>query len=285
MIHYIWLHCITKQPHLQRQQLYVTFLLQSGYLFSYPCIGIWKMQFNGQKGNKTNTKYAWVYIILWGWLECFTPAWSSLESLVLETSLDVWSCSNFARTSTISGLFFGSVCRHCTASAAAAWAAFLEYWPPNLVSMILNTRLASLKKGFAQSTSVSSMPTAFSSSIARLPHSNSSNTTPKLYTSLFGVKWPALLKSDFIRKRNLSRAHILSKLKRNYNSFGFFHFLVSYSFLSFLSFIWENIFLSNTSNIWKLTLTGGYIFWRSIPSSSHNSGWNMSIITCGTIPC
>lgn len=129
----------------------------------------------------------------WGLLICLFPWLSSLIGCdaVLGITFDVWSFSKVARASIMCGLCLGSVCRHCNASAAAAWAPFFEYWPPSLVSMILRTRLLSLKKGFAQSTRVSSTEAALSSSSALLPDSNSNKTTPKLYTSLFGVKWPA----------------------------------------------------------------------------------------------
>ena len=109
---------------------------------------------------------------------------------VLRTSFELSSRSNSSRTSTIDGLFLGSVWRQFSASEAAAWASFLEYWPPILVSIILNIRLLSLRRGFPQSTRVSSTLPTFSWSNARLPERSSSKTTPKLYTSLFGVKWP-----------------------------------------------------------------------------------------------
>ncbi|MFS7907557.1 hypothetical protein Hanom_Chr01g00072731 [Helianthus anomalus] len=56
--------------------------------------------------------------------------------------------------------------------------------------MILRTRLVSLRNGLTQSTNVSSTPPALSSAMARLPDINSNKTTPKLYTSFFGVKCP-----------------------------------------------------------------------------------------------
>lgn len=52
--------------------------------------------------------------------------------VVLGTTFDVWSLSKVTRTSTMGGLLLGSVWRHCNESAAAAWAPFLEYWPPKL---------------------------------------------------------------------------------------------------------------------------------------------------------
>lgn len=132
-----------------------------------------------------------VCLIPWWWLWWWWWWCSLAGGGVLGMSCGVWSCSNEVRTSTIDGLFFGSMCRHCNTTAATAWASFLEYWPPNLVSMILNTRLLSLKNGSAHSTRVCSASPPLSSSSARLPDSSSNKTTPKLYTSLFGVKWPA----------------------------------------------------------------------------------------------
>lgn len=124
------------------------------------------------------------------------------DSGVFNMSPDVWRCFSWARTSIMSGLSLETECRHCKASAATAWACFFEYWPPNLESIILNILLLSpSRNGFAQSTKLSSPPSpSISPSFARFPDSNSNSTTPKLYTSLFGVKWPALLEFDSSRK-------------------------------------------------------------------------------------
>lgn len=134
-----------------------------------------------------------VFLIdFWGWLECLTPRFPvpDLGGVLGIFVFEEWSSSNEARTSTIPGLCLGSVFMHCDASAATAWAPFLEYWPPNLISMILETRLLSFRNGLAQSTRVSCKVPGLLPSITRLPVSNSTKTTPKLYTSLLKVKWP-----------------------------------------------------------------------------------------------
>lgn len=129
--------------------------------------------------------------VLWGRLVCIDLGCAILAcGGVNAMSLDVGSCSKVARTLTMLGLFFGSSCKHCKATAATAWTAFFKYWPPNLVSMILSTRRLSFRNGPAHSTRLSSTTPTLSSSIARLPDSNSNKTTPKLYTSLLGFKWP-----------------------------------------------------------------------------------------------
>lgn len=135
-------------------------------------------------------------IYLCAWPSEFLVAWLSGLGGVFVNEFEELSPSNAARTSTIGGLNLGSVLRHCSASAAVACAPFLEYWPPNLVSIILKTLLLSLKNGFAQSTKVSSENPGLSSSTARLPVSNSNKTTPKLYTSLLGVRWPVQFKTN-----------------------------------------------------------------------------------------
>nr|GLL31562.1 hypothetical protein Csa_4G055435 [Ipomoea trifida] len=104
------------------------------------------------------------------------------------TSFGAGSCSRAARTSGMQGRALGSIWRHFNARAAAAWAPFFGYCPPNLESMILITFRLSLRNGNAQSTKVScAAPPAFSSPIALLPDKSSNKTTPKLYTSFFVV--------------------------------------------------------------------------------------------------
>jgi hypothetical protein len=98
-------------------------------------------------------------------------------------------CSSVANTSDIRGLTLASVLRHCKARLAAMKAPFWGYCPPNLVSIIRNNFLLSPRYGFTQSTRFCSTPT-LDLSTARRPDRNSSNTTPKLYTSLLAVNRP-----------------------------------------------------------------------------------------------
>jgi len=109
--------------------------------------------------------------------------------LFLPTVFEAAICSRVSKTSVIGGLALASRFRHCSARVAAMKAPFCGYWPPNFVSIIRNSFLLSPKYGFVHSTRFCSTP-AFVLSTARLPDNNSSNTTPKLYTSLLAVSRP-----------------------------------------------------------------------------------------------
>lgn len=98
-------------------------------------------------------------------------------------------CSRVSKTSVIGGLALASLLRHCRASVAAMKAPFCGYCPSNLESIIRKSLRLSPKYGLAQSTRFWSTP-AIVLSTARLPDRSSSNTTPKLYTSLLAVSRP-----------------------------------------------------------------------------------------------
>lgn len=100
-----------------------------------------------------------------------------------------WSCSNVATTLSILGLNFMSIDRQCRARIAALCASSMVYWPSRRLSSTLKTFLLLAKYGLAHSTSLCSPGGRFLST-ALLPESISSRTTPKLYTSLFAVRWP-----------------------------------------------------------------------------------------------
>lgn len=112
-------------------------------------------------------------------------------------SLGFSSCSSISRTSDILGRRFLSMFRQRTARVATAWAAFWGYCPSSFVSIIRNTFRLSSKYGLAHSTRFCSTPT-FILSRARRPDNSSSNTTPKLYTSLFAVSRPTICTSFFL---------------------------------------------------------------------------------------
>ena len=105
-----------------------------------------------------------------------------------------WSSSKSVTTSYIEGLCLGSSDRHLNASLATLSAFFTSHCPSILPSIILNTRLW-LTQGLAQSTKFCSFG-GFVESNAPLPHKISSRTAPKLYTSLFGIKWPNIPKPN-----------------------------------------------------------------------------------------
>lgn len=121
-------------------------------------------------------------------IESVEGRFSDIECL--DATFGDWSSSSLVKTSAIRGLSFGSWLMHCKAMEAVLNAPFCGYWPSSLMSIIRNNLLLSPKYGFAQSTRFCSMPT-FILSTARRPDSNSSKTTPKLYTSLFAVNRPA----------------------------------------------------------------------------------------------
>lgn len=127
-------------------------------------LGIW---FKGERCGRIGD------FLRWPWAFCCSE-WETLAALFGDSS-----CSNVANTSAILGLTLASLLRHCKARVAAVNAAFWGYWPSNLVSMIRNNFLLSLKYGFAQSTRFCSTST-FVLSTARLPDNSSSSTTPKL---------------------------------------------------------------------------------------------------------
>lgn len=83
------------------------------------------------------------------------------------------------------GLVFGSLLKQCNARVATISASFWGYLPSNLVSITQDTLLLLDKYSIRLC-----VPSVLLISIARRPDSNSSKTTPKLYTSHFSVKWP-----------------------------------------------------------------------------------------------
>lgn len=149
-------------------------------------------------------------------------AWlSTFECLV--ALFGAWICSSVSKTSDMRGLCFGSWLKHCTATVAAANAAFCGYWPSSLMSIIRNNFRLSPMYGFAQSTRFCSTPT-FVLSTARRPESNSSNTTPKLYTSLFVVNRPVsykymnllIVRTQKNRRGNMKISEHLQLIFRNW---------------------------------------------------------------------
>jgi hypothetical protein len=103
--------------------------------------------------------------------------------------------SNSSRASTtadICGRDFGLTLRHWYAIAAAFWTARREYCPSRLLSMARSSRREEScnKYGCAHSMRLCSRGGRFLSTTFR-PVRSSNNTTPKLYTSLFVVRWPS----------------------------------------------------------------------------------------------
>ena len=119
-------------------------------------------------------------LIVWSW-ELSPPPVVSLES---------WSCSNDLTTSSMLGLNFGSADRHLIARWATLIASRNEYWPSTRASITWEILRLLMSNGLAQSTKLCSPDGLFLSN-TRFPDMISRSTAPKLYTSLFLVKWPS----------------------------------------------------------------------------------------------
>lgn len=112
----------------------------------------------------------------------------------LGTSFKSCNCSKAATTCSMFGRHLESIERHWRASWAALWAPVSEYWLPKRGSSTRKIFLLLERYGRAHSTRLCSPGGLFLSSDLR-PDSISNSTTPKLYTSLFDVKWPITKKN------------------------------------------------------------------------------------------
>lgn len=120
------------------------------------------------------------------WWRWWLLAWWSLWADFVFS----WSSSNTLTISSMSGLNLESIDRHWSESIAAFCAWGSEYWPSSRGSITRNILLLLVRYGFAHSTRLCSPDGRFLS-IARRPDNISRRTTPKLYMSLFVVKWPS----------------------------------------------------------------------------------------------
>lgn len=124
---------------------------------------------------------SWTLLLMFWSRELPTPPAVSTEEL--------WSSSNTLTISSIFGLNLGSTDRHRTARSATFIAWRTVYWPSMRASITWKTRRLLLRYGLAHSIKLCS-PDGLLLSSARFPDIISRSTTPKLYTSLFLVKWP-----------------------------------------------------------------------------------------------
>lgn len=116
-------------------------------------------------------------------------------ALLLElVSLESWRCSNNLTTSFMFGLSFCSVDRHWIARWAILFASRFEYWPSMRASITWEILCLLVRSGLAHSTKLCS-PLGLLLSSARFADMSSRRTTPKLYMSLFLVRWPSQKKT------------------------------------------------------------------------------------------